>query len=207
MLEPLIRANFNRLQQVYDRAPAPARNLLTSARGWFLTRIRYSAESLKFLSELRGHEKWTTSELAAYQLRAIREIVDYARSTVPFYENYPRVDIARVQDLRRLPVLARETVREQPERFISRSLPPRQLIRAGTTGTTGANLKVAYTSQLARENWAFLLRQWSWAGAWSARAPRHFLRRSNNSGASNQAALLDPQSPGAAGISEHFPSF
>ena len=171
MLEPLIRANFNRLQQVYDRAPAPARNLLTSARGWFLTRIRYSAESLKFLSELRGHEKWTTSELAAYQLRAIREIVDYARSTVPFYENYPRVDIARVQDLRRLPVLARETVREQPERFISRSVPQHQLIRAGTTGTTGANLKVAYTSQLARENWAFLLRQWSWAGL-APREPR-----------------------------------
>jgi phenylacetate-coenzyme A ligase PaaK-like adenylate-forming protein len=164
MLEPLIRANFSRLQGVYDRAPSPAYNFLTSARGWFLTRIRYSAESRTFLSELRGHEKWSVAEIAAYQLKALREIVQYARSTVPFYEKYPQVDVARVEDLQRLPVLARETVREDPERFVSRSIPPHQLIRAGTTGTTGANLKVAYTSQLERENWAFLLRQWSWAG-------------------------------------------
>ena len=171
MLEPLIRANFRRLQRIYDYAPSPARNFMTSARGWFLTRIRYSAESLRFLGELREHEKWSAPEITAFQLMAIREIVQHAVGTVPFYENYPRVDVARTRDLLRLPVLGRETVREQPEQFISRGVSPRQLIRAGTTGTTGANLKVAYTSQLARENWAFLLRQWSWAGL-APREPR-----------------------------------
>jgi phenylacetate-CoA ligase len=171
MLEPLIRANFRRLQRIYDHAPSPARNFMTSARGWFLTRIRYSPESLRFLSELREHEKWSAPEIAAFQLKAIREIVQYAVNTVPFYEDYPRLDVARTRDLLRLPILDRETVREQPERFISKGFSPRQLIRAGTTGTTGANLKVAYTSQLARENWAFLLRQWSWAGL-APREPR-----------------------------------
>ncbi len=78
-----------------------------------------------------------------------------------------------MEDLQRLPVLARETVREDPERFVSKSIPPHQLIRAGTTGTTGANLKVAYTSQLERENWAFLLRQWSWARDSPARTSRY----------------------------------
>jgi phenylacetate-CoA ligase len=171
MLEPLIRANFSRLQRFYDCAPSPARNFLTSTRGWFLTRIRYSAESAEFLGELRGHEKWRVAEMAAYQLGALREIVQYARNTVPFYVKYPRVDIERLEDLRRLPVLARETVREEPQQFVSSTIPAHQLIRAGTTGTTGANIKVAYTAQLARENWAFLLRQWSWAGI-APREPR-----------------------------------
>ena len=164
VIEPLIRSNFKGLQRLYDRAPAPARDLLTSARGWFLTRIRYSPKSRAFLTQLRAHENWNAAEIADCQLRAIREIVEHARGTVPFYKDYPPTDIARLEDLRRLPVLARETVRQNPERFLSCSTPARLRIPAGTTGTTGANLTVAYTSQLARENWAFLLRQWAWAG-------------------------------------------
>lgn len=76
-----------------------------------------------------------------------------------------------IEDLRRFPVLTRETVLQNQERLLSLSTPPRERIRAGTTGTTGANLKVAFTKELARENWAFLLRQWAWAGA-GPREPR-----------------------------------
>lgn len=171
MLEPLIRANLTRLQKLYDRAPAPALNLLTSARGWFLTRIRYSPESRAFLDQLRGHENWTAADIAAHQMRSLREIIAHARASVPFYKDYPRADIVRLEDLRRLPVLSRETVRQNQEAFFSDRTPPHRCIRAGTTGTTGANLKVAYTEQLARENWAFLLRQWAWAGI-APREPR-----------------------------------
>jgi phenylacetate-CoA ligase len=171
MLEPLIRANSSRIQALYDHAPASARNLLTSARGWFLTRIRYSEEARIFLNRLRSHETWSAPEISNYQLRAVREIVEHARATVPFYKNYSRADIVRLEDLSRLPVLTRETVRQNQECLLSDATPPHQRVRAGTTGTTGANLKVAYTEQLARENWAFLLRQWAWAGI-APREPR-----------------------------------
>jgi phenylacetate-CoA ligase len=171
MLEPLIRANLTRFQRLYDRAPAPAHNLLTSARGWFLTRIRYSPESRAYLGKLREHENWSAADIAAHQLRSLQEIIEHARASVPFYRDYPRADILRLEDLCRIPVLSRETVRQKQEAFFSDRTPPRRRIRAGTTGTTGANLKVAYTEQLARENWAFLLRQWAWAGI-APREPR-----------------------------------
>ncbi len=171
MLEPLIRANLKRFQRLYDRAPAPAHNLLTSARGWFLTRIRYSPESRAFLSQLRAHEDWNAADVTAYQLRSLQEIIAHARASVPFYKNYPNTEIHRLEDLRRLPVLSREAVRQNQELFFSDRTPPHRRIRAGTTGTTGANLMVAYTEQLVRENWAFLLRQWAWAGI-SPREPR-----------------------------------
>ena len=171
MFEPLIRANFMRFEGIYDRAPSSVRDLLTSARGWFLTRIRYSPESRQFLSELRAHEHWSREEIAEFQLRALREIIDHARETVPYYKGYPQIQIARLQDLRLLPLLTREEFRLNQNAFLSDTTPPRLRIRAGTTGTTGANLKVAYTEQLARENWAFLLRQWAWAGI-GEREPR-----------------------------------
>ncbi len=171
MLESLVRGNLPRLQKIYERCPTSARNVLTSARGWSLTRIRYAPETFAILRELRAHESWSAEEIAAHQLRALQSTLEHARATVPFYAGYPRAEIKRIEDLRRFPILTRETVLQNQERLLSRSTPPRERIRAGTTGTTGANLKVVFTKELARENWAFLLRQWAWAGA-GPREPR-----------------------------------
>ena len=171
MLEPLIRANIGRLQPLYDRMPSPARTFLTSARGWFLSRIRYSPQTLSFLEQLRAHEAWTPDEIASFQIRALRETISHARAAVPYYADYPRIELRNFDDLRRLPVVSRENVRENRERFLSRDVAPHQRIVVGTTGTTGGNLKVAYTERLARENWAFLLRQRAWAGV-NPRQPR-----------------------------------
>jgi phenylacetate-CoA ligase len=164
MLEPLIRANIPRLQPLYHRAPSPLRNFLTGARGWFLARLRYAPETLAMLETFRSHESWSAGDIAAYQLSHLQEIVEHARATVPFCADYPRGPIRSLEDLRRFPILERETVRQGIDHLLSRKIPPNSRIRAGTTGTTGANLKVAYTEALARANWAILLRQWQWAG-------------------------------------------
>jgi len=164
MLEPLLRNNLPRLQGLYDRVPAPARDLLVSARGWLLTQIRYSPETFSLLRVLRADERWTAEQVARCQLSALRQIFDHARRTVPYYAGYPRAEIRSFDDLKRFPVLDRETVLQNQEDLLSRDVPPHRRIRAGTTGTTGASLRVAYTEKLARANWAFLLRQWAWAG-------------------------------------------
>lgn len=171
MLEPLVRANLHRWQAAYDRLAAPAQNLLTSARGLLLSRIRYAPRTFELLRELRQHESWTPQQIAAYQLATLQKTIDLARALVPFYSDYPPVQIRSFDDLCQLPVLRRETVRQNQERFVSLTIPTRQLIRAGTTGTTGSNLRVAYTEEIAQKNWAFHLRQWSWAGI-SPREPR-----------------------------------
>jgi phenylacetate-CoA ligase len=169
MLEPFVRSSLPALQSFYDRFPSPARHLLTSARGWFLTRIRYSPGTFTLLRALRRGESWNADQIALFQLCALRQILDHAVRTVPFYSTYPRAEFRDIEHLRRLPILDRETVLQNQERLLSRATEPHQRIRAGTTGTTGASLRVAYTEQLVSENWAFLLRQWAWAGV----EPRH----------------------------------
>jgi phenylacetate-CoA ligase len=164
MLEPLVRANISRLQGLYDRFPAPGRTLMTSARGWLLSNIRYSGKTFRYLEELRGHEKWSREDIARFQLNALQQTITRAWSTVPYYKDDPFVSIRSFDDLKRIPVLDRETVRHDHDSFLSTSVPARRRIRAGTTGTTGGNLQVAYTEELARANWAILLRQWAWAG-------------------------------------------
>jgi len=164
MLEPLVRANVSRLHALYDHFPAPARTIMTSARGWLLSNIRYSANTFRYLEELRRHDNWTADEIATYQLKSLQQSVSHAQATVPYYKDDPAIDIRSFDDLKRLPVLERETVRTRPEQFLSSSVSSYKRIRAGTTGTTGGNLKVAYTEKLASANWAILLRQWAWAG-------------------------------------------
>ena len=171
MLEPLVRANISRLQNLYDRCPAPARTLITSARGWLLSNIRYSAKTFRYLEELRQHEKWSGEEIATFQLKELQKIVTHAWATVPYYKDDSFTGIRSFDDLNRLPVLDRETVRNNHQEFLSTGVAEHRRIRAGTTGTTGGNLKVAYTEELASANWAILLRQWAWAGV-SALSPR-----------------------------------
>ncbi|HUO33991.1 MAG TPA: AMP-binding protein [Candidatus Acidoferrum sp.] len=171
MLEPLIRSSLPHLQSFYDRAPSPVRDLLTSARGWFLARLRYGRHTSSLVDELRAHERWSLEDISSFQLSALRHIVGYARRTVPFYASYPDTPLRSLGDLCALPVLPRESLRRNPDLFLSSAIPAHQRIRAGTTGTTGANLTVAYTEEFARANWAFLLRQWAWAGV-SPREPR-----------------------------------
>ena len=169
MLEPLVRSSLAGLQPLYDRFPSPARHLLTSARGWLLTRIRYSPRTFTLLRALRRDESWSLEQIAFFQLCALRQAFDHAIRTVPFYCDYPDLELNSLDDLRKLPILDREAVLQNQERLLSGAVGANQRIRAGTTGTTGAAIRVAYTERLISENWAFLLRQWAWAGI----APRH----------------------------------
>ena len=171
MFESALRANAARLQRVYDAMPYGMQNLLTSTRGLFLARYRYSHENEAYLKELRSHETWTAQQISEYQLRVLRQLLEHARTNVPFYSDYPTTPIRRLEDLREYPVLTREVVRNNAQRFVSRLATENDCIRVGTTGTTGASLGVTYTETVARRNWAFHMRRWAWAGV-KPRTPR-----------------------------------
>jgi phenylacetate-CoA ligase len=171
MFESALRANAARLQRVYDAMPYPMQNLLTSTRGLFLARYRYSHENGAYLGELRSHESWTPQQIVDYQVRALRQLLEHARRNVPFYSAYPAEPIRHLEDFRDYPVLTRETVRNNAKRLVSRLAADNNCIRVGTTGTTGASLSVTYTETVARRNWAFHMRRWAWAGV-RPRTPR-----------------------------------
>jgi phenylacetate-coenzyme A ligase PaaK-like adenylate-forming protein len=171
MLETQIRAKWPLFQTVYESMPDPVRNLLTTARGVVLSRNRYHPEMYKLLRRLRAHEKWDRPQLEAFQLSSIRQTIERARKTVPFYASYEPARIRTVQDIAQYPVLTREVVRTNADRFISTESCNGDCIRVGTTGTTGASLRVAYSESVARNNWAFHMRRWAWAGV-APRSPR-----------------------------------
>jgi len=123
------------------------------------------------LRELRGHEQWTTPEINSFQLQALRKIIRHARTSSPFYSDYPDINLRSTADLARFPLLTRELVRENGDRLASRAVQSAERIRVGTNGPTGASLQGTYSEPVARRHWAFRMRQWAWAGV-KTRTPR-----------------------------------
>lgn len=165
MLESLMRSQAPRFFTIYDRMPHPVRHVITSARGFALPRNRSRSTTMALLSELRSHEQWTDEEIALDQMARLRSLIQHARRTCAFYRDYAEPSGETPKEvLARYPVLRRETVRHQAQRMLSATTREGDRIRVGTTGTTGAALKVAYDDEAARLIWAHSLRQWMWAG-------------------------------------------
>ena len=98
---------------------------------------------------LRGQERvpyLPREQVWALRDRRLAELVRYAATTVPYYrELFSRLsidpaDIQTTADLDRLPLLDKQTVSQDPERFRSSSKRGRAAVRFPTSGTTGSPL-------------------------------------------------------------------
>ncbi len=171
MLEQFYRARTGSLQRVYDRMPGLVRSGLTTLRGWTLAKNRYSPASQKFLEELCSHQLWTAKQIEHSQIINLQRILDLGRTHCRFYADYPNLKLASVSEWANLPLLSRERIRTHHLSLINQQVPEKDRIMVATTGTTGASLKVCYTTEVMRKNWAFRMQQFRWAGV-TPRTPR-----------------------------------
>ena len=93
--------------------------------------------------------------------RRVRRMVAHAAATVPFYRELfadagidPR-EIRTAADLARLPVLDKDAVRAEPERFLSTGRAARRPLSFLTSGSTGAAMRVFHDRRSVLENIAY----------------------------------------------------
>lgn len=97
--------------------------------------------------------------------KRVRWMVRYAAETVPFYRDFfrsERIDPGEIQcaeDLDRFPLIDKQVVREQPERFVSTSRWGRTALPFPTTGSTGAPLTVFHDRYSLLANAAYSERE------------------------------------------------
>jgi phenylacetate-CoA ligase len=91
----------------------------------------------------------------------LRRIVRYAAQSVPYYRDLfrrERIDpreIRAADDLERLPLIDREVVRRDPERFVSTSRRGRQSVAFLTSGSSGSPLTVLHDRDSLLANIAY----------------------------------------------------
>ncbi|HEX7011746.1 MAG TPA: hypothetical protein VF161_03325 [Steroidobacteraceae bacterium] len=163
------------LKRLYDLTPTPVQNALLTAFSARLERQRYGGRFTEFRDLLAESQWWDSQKMGEWQDERLRAIVRHAYEHVPYYrELFDRHGIKSAQfrgreDLHRIPVLTRETIKKRTDDLKSRRREDRKLVHGHTSGTTGSPLSVYYSSDMVTMNYAVMDRQYAWAGAKLAR--------------------------------------
>jgi len=122
--------------------------------------VRFGPEFERQLQELVDSDKWSVSEIEAYQNEKLQALVRHAYENIPYYRERWKalkispVDIRSRDDLHKLPVLTKEEVRQNADRFVSQKTPKRELLSRHTSGTTGKGLHFYMTGDAVAFQWA-----------------------------------------------------
>ncbi len=115
-------------------------------------------------------ETWSMQEIQEWQLGRLREIVNYAYNNVPGYNQLYREkgvspsDLHHLSDIKVLPVVTKELIRDNINDFISREFDTDKLIRVSTSGSTGLPFGFYVRKEDMIREYAFVAYEWGKAG-------------------------------------------
>lgn len=158
-------------ETIYYLSPTWLQNVLVSAYGYKLRKQRYGRHSRAYVAELNASEKLSKRKMRSLQDSKFVDMARHALLTVPFYQEWAKnknicaQDINSLKDLKRFPVITKDMIRCDPERFLSTNYDARRdLFKLNTSGTSGKPLTI-YTDIESRTcHYAFFTRLRSWYG-------------------------------------------
>lgn len=166
---PFLVSSWFSPDRVFRHLPQPLKTLAASAHGARLARRRYGgvgrvAATERLVDEALERERWNAARWDAYLDERTVGILRHASSKVPHYRSFwqsaPSGDPERLADW---PVLDKEIVRADPERFVADGSP--KLYRESTSGTSGTPLRLFRSAAVEREWYAlFEARSRRWYG-------------------------------------------
>jgi phenylacetate-CoA ligase len=128
---------------------------------------RHGGQRLQFLQELTRTQWLTAEDLRQQQFERLQAILRYSVAHCPYYrEQYQGLDLDQIKDwtaFKRLPILQKQTIREQGNRLLSDEYLPEQLIESRTGGSTGTALTVFFDQKCQELRNAAAMRSDRWA--------------------------------------------
>ena len=152
---------------IYSKVPVWTQNVVCSLAGFQMRRQRYNKVFHDAYDFLKKSQWWSLEEQKEYQNEQLRQVIRHAFNTVPYYREIfderkltPK-DIQTVDDLPKLPILEKATIRERFVDLQSRKWPEKKKVYGHTGGTTGMALQLV--ADVATQ-------PWQWAVWWRHRA-------------------------------------
>jgi phenylacetate-CoA ligase len=120
---------------------------------------------------LKKSQWWDRRRLEEYQLRQLGRLLEHAYNNVPYYRRVfderglKPAHIQDLDDLRKLPFLTRDLVRDNLKDLTTEGYPPGRLEYVTTGGSTGVPLGFYYEKGVSRaREWAFIKMLWGRVG-------------------------------------------
>jgi phenylacetate-CoA ligase len=112
--------------------------------------IRYGKLYQDTYNFLNISEYWPREKFEEYQLYQLKDLMRHAYNTVPYYTDlmdehgiHPD-SIHDFEDFKKLPILTKDEIRKNPERFISTQYQRKHMQTVSTSGSTGNQLTFMY---------------------------------------------------------------
>jgi len=133
---------------IFQKSPPFLKSVLASFHGFQLNRIRKKNRK-QYLIEIKKHDSWTKENIREFQNKKLEEILDYSVKNIPYYRNLwkklksddPQLDHLNIKNW---PILEKETIRSNPQQFLSDSINKKELINIKTSGTSGKPISFWY---------------------------------------------------------------
>ena len=126
----------------------------------------YGSEVVSKLKEMRHNDMLSGAEIREIQDRKLQRLVRHCYETVPYYtrlfdtHGIRPSQIQTRDDLRLLPVLTKQTIRDNYDDLFSTAISPKRIRKSSSGGSTGTPLKFC-TDSAEWSSWqASTLRAW-----------------------------------------------
>ena len=119
------------------------RDILAKYFGYPLQDLYRRTDILATIGLLRTTQYWSDEKIRDYQTEKLKTLIKYAYSNVPYYEDLFHqiklrpTDIRSINDISKIPILTKQTVRKENLRLLARSFNKYRVIKSKTGGTTG----------------------------------------------------------------------
>ena len=157
------------LRKLYDVSPAFLRRTV-GVLGCVPATVRYGPPFARIWRLLHESDRWDEERLAQFRLEELRTLLTYAGERVPYYRRLFRriglrpASIQSLDELTQLPLLTRDMVRELGCELLAEGVRRRSYKVSTTAGTSGKPLGFCVTYDASAAEWAFMLRNWEYAG-------------------------------------------
>ncbi len=148
------------LQDFYVYTPVWFQNVAWSAVGVWTRLTRYNRNFYNILNFLEESQWWSLDEQKAYQDERLRNVVAHAYDSCLYYRqvfdelHLKPSDIRTSEDLKKLPILEKSTIRKKYADIRASNWPDKRKIRVFTGGTTGTALKLISDRTTHTWQWA-----------------------------------------------------
>lgn len=145
------------VKKIFSNLPITLQNQMFTGYGYLTKKKRYSGNFKKYLRQLSETEWFDEKAIENYQNEKLLEIIQKSKS-VPFYQEfYKGIDLDSIktkEDLTKLPILEKSQLKKNPAKFISTDYKIKDLYYNLTSGTTGTPLKLYFTKDGMKFQWA-----------------------------------------------------
>ena len=132
--------------------------------------LLYGSSIRSRLVEFRRNDRLTSEEILDLQNRKLYKLVKHCYENVPYYTKLfnhlglKPEDIQTREDLKKLPILTKQIIRDNYNDLMSKTIPSSRLIKSSTGGSTGTPLQFCKDAEEWSGQKAATLRAWEWYG-------------------------------------------